>query len=218
MSGFPTVPSRDAVGQKWDMGSVVIRQPKEEVSDAQLNLLAWQTTGLGVGVACLVWILINGTTGALISSGECFNPNGNTALKPVSVTAWQGSTAYAIGTVIANSGNLYKATAQGTSASSGGPTGTGGSITDGSVTWAFQSTGGYCQRLSTGVYQVVYQALYNDETGTLVPFALTVAGAEHQTTDDYRTAKSVSGSNVVEVHVRNSSGTPVDANVLIWAR
>lgn len=52
--------------------------------------------------------------------------------------AWVASTAYPIGYQVVNGGNVYRATAAGTSAASGGPTGTGGSITDGTVTWAYQ--------------------------------------------------------------------------------
>ncbi|WWT39549.1 hypothetical protein [Microcystis phage Mae-JY02] len=55
--------------------------------------------------------------------------------------AWQASRAYAIGDQVTNGGNLYRATAAGTSASSGGPTGTGASITDGGVTWTFVQVG-----------------------------------------------------------------------------
>lgn len=55
--------------------------------------------------------------------------------------AWQGSRAYAVGDQVHNGGNLYRATAAGTSASSGGPSGTGASIVDGGVTWTFVQVG-----------------------------------------------------------------------------
>lgn len=51
--------------------------------------------------------------------------------------AWIASTAYAVGDNVVNAGNQYRCTVAGTSASSGGPTGTGGSITDGGVTWTY---------------------------------------------------------------------------------
>lgn len=54
-------------------------------------------------------------------------------------TAWVGSTAYAIGDTVSNGGLNYKATTAGTSAASGGPTGSGSNITDGTVVWAYQS-------------------------------------------------------------------------------
>lgn len=58
--------------------------------------------------------------------------------------AWQASRPYAVGDQVTNGGNLYRATAAGTSASSGGPTGTGASITDGGVTWTFVQVGADC--------------------------------------------------------------------------
>jgi hypothetical protein len=55
----------------------------------------------------------------------------------VSWTAWVGSTSYSVGNVVSKSGKAYQCTTAGTSASSGGPTGTGSSITDGTVTWRY---------------------------------------------------------------------------------
>lgn len=55
-------------------------------------------------------------------------------------TAWTASTAYTIDRIVNNGSKSYKVTIAGTSASTGGPTGTGTGITDGSVTWAYQGT------------------------------------------------------------------------------
>jgi hypothetical protein len=57
-------------------------------------------------------------------------------------SVWAASTAYVAGDVRRNSGNIYRCTLGGTSATSGGPTGTGSGIVDGTVTWEFVSTGG----------------------------------------------------------------------------
>jgi hypothetical protein len=54
---------------------------------------------------------------------------------------WAASKAYIVNQQVSNGGNVYRATAAGTSAGSGGPSGTGGSITDGGVTWAFVQVG-----------------------------------------------------------------------------
>lgn len=51
--------------------------------------------------------------------------------------AWQGSKGYAVGDQVQNGGSVYRATVAGTSAASGGPSGTGGSITDSGVTWTY---------------------------------------------------------------------------------
>ena len=64
-------------------------------------------------------------------------------------TAWAGSTAYTSGQARTNSGNIYICVSGGTSASSGGPAGTGGAISDGSVTWAYHGP-------SSAPFQVVH--------------------------------------------------------------
>lgn len=51
---------------------------------------------------------------------------------------WTASTAYSLNAYANLGGNSYKVTTAGTSASSGGPTGTGSAITDGTVVWAYQ--------------------------------------------------------------------------------
>lgn len=50
---------------------------------------------------------------------------------------WVKSTAYTAGTQVVNGTNLYTCASPGTSAASGGPTGAGIGITDGSVTWNY---------------------------------------------------------------------------------
>jgi hypothetical protein len=53
---------------------------------------------------------------------------------------WVISTAYVVNEQVANGGNCYRCTTAGTSAGSGGPTGTGGSISDGTCVWAYVGT------------------------------------------------------------------------------
>jgi hypothetical protein len=52
-------------------------------------------------------------------------------------TAWVGSTVYSAGAAVLNGQNVYYCVTGGTSASSGGPTGTSATITDGTVTWSY---------------------------------------------------------------------------------
>lgn len=52
-------------------------------------------------------------------------------------TAWASSTAYTLGTRRYNGSNVYAVATAGTSAASGGPTGTGSGITDGTVVWNY---------------------------------------------------------------------------------
>jgi len=62
---------------------------------------------------------------------------------PVVTATWAASTAYGVGDKRLNGGNAYYCTVAGTSASSGGPTGTGSAITDGTVTWKYITNGLY---------------------------------------------------------------------------
>jgi len=82
-------------------------------------------------------ILIKGvtTTGQYTESGVTYTPD------VVTESAWQASTAYVIGDSVTNdSGKVYVCDTAGTSAGSGGPTGTGSNITDGTARWDFSVT------------------------------------------------------------------------------
>ena len=56
--------------------------------------------------------------------------------------AWQASTAYLVRETVTNLGLIYECVTAGTSASSGGPTGTNSEITDGTLTWCFRRVDG----------------------------------------------------------------------------
>lgn len=74
-----------------------------------------------------------------ISHFRIYDSGGSTChLQGLAVGPWKASTVYASGDHVTNdSGKVYKCTTGGTSAGSGGPTGTGGSIADNTVTWAY---------------------------------------------------------------------------------
>jgi len=55
---------------------------------------------------------------------------------------WTASTEYALRDTVSNAGNIYECTVAGQSASSGGPTGTGDAITDGTATWVWRRVDG----------------------------------------------------------------------------
>jgi hypothetical protein len=65
---------------------------------------------------------------------------------------WLASTAFAVGDRVSNGANTYVATTAGTSAASGGPTGTGTGIADGSVVWAFE---GINEAVFAGASQII---------------------------------------------------------------
>lgn len=57
------------------------------------------------------------------------------------LTSWAPLTAYSVGDQRTNGGSVYQVSVAGTSAASGGPSGTGDAIVDGTVTWRFAGTG-----------------------------------------------------------------------------
>jgi hypothetical protein len=65
---------------------------------------------------------------------------------------WLASTAFSVGDRVSNGANTYVATTAGTSAASGGPTGTGTGIADGSVVWAFE---GINEAVLAGASQII---------------------------------------------------------------
>jgi TP901-1 family phage major tail protein len=57
--------------------------------------------------------------------------------RKITATAWAATTAYLAGAYVTNGLNTYRCKTAGTSAGSGGPTGTTAGITDGTVVWDF---------------------------------------------------------------------------------
>ena len=54
---------------------------------------------------------------------------------------WQASTPVIVGQYVTNGGDSYICTTAGTTASSGGPTGTGSGIDDGTAVWSYSAAG-----------------------------------------------------------------------------
>lgn len=66
-----------------------------------------------------------------------FDSNGTNSQTPIA-PAWAGATAYSVGAEVTNDGGKpYVCITAGTSAGTGGPTGTGADITDGTVHWRY---------------------------------------------------------------------------------
>lgn len=63
-------------------------------------------------------------------------------LTATAAPAWAGSALYALGDFVTNGDTQYKCTTAGLSAVSGGPTGTGSGITDGTAVWEYCSVAG----------------------------------------------------------------------------
>jgi hypothetical protein len=83
---------------------------------------------------------------------------------------WAGSTAYSIGHRVINSGNIYVCVTNGTSNSSGGPTGTGTNISDGTAAWDYVDN-------SVGVMELNNDLLASGQVFTVNSFTLTEANS-----------------------------------------
>ena len=71
------------------------------------------------------------------SASDCYDPVQNPGGNRLEAMPWTAGTAIVVGQSRANNNNVYFCTTAGTTASSGGPSGTGTSITDGSVVWTY---------------------------------------------------------------------------------
>lgn len=107
VSLFPTSPAQNLTAYRVKINDVTVPYTSDAVAT-----LAEITAGLEAGINAL-------------SSA---------------VVAWAALTAYSLNDVRSNGGNVYLVKVAGTSAASGGPSGTGSSIVDGTVTWEFLYT------------------------------------------------------------------------------
>ena len=76
-------------------------------------------------------VIINGVGDSITAQAQ-YQPTG-----ALNAPAWQASTTYAVGNQVGNGGAIYRCITAGTSAASGGPSGIGSSISDGTVTWTY---------------------------------------------------------------------------------
>lgn len=84
----------------------------------------------------------------------------NYSVETGKLTTWANGTSYPVGAIVNNmtSGNLYRATTGGTSASTGtGPSGTGSAIQDGSVVWKWEAFGQVDAKIAV-VFETVKRA------------------------------------------------------------
>jgi hypothetical protein len=73
--------------------------------------------------------------------GFATSADGSSATSVSNITCWAKNTAYSPNIYASNNGNWYRCTVAGTSANAGtGPSGTGSSIVDNTVTWTFVAT------------------------------------------------------------------------------
>jgi len=103
-------------------------------------------------------------------------------------SAWTASTAYALNDEVKNGSNqIYKCISAGTSAGSGGPTGTSSSITDGGVTWQYIKTSNSLSYLSAANREN-YHVLTVQDTSIISNNQKTVSKLANNTFNGYRQA------------------------------
>jgi uncharacterized phage protein gp47/JayE len=91
------------------------------------------------------------------------------------LTAWASGTAYAAGALRSNGGKIYLCTVAGTSAGSGGPTGTGTAIVDNTATWRYIADG--TAAVLAAVTASLAGADSNRDLGVALSFESPIAGA-----------------------------------------
>jgi len=121
----------------WTIADVALEDgPYLDDNITTTTLTPSAVSGTGITIAASATTGINGGSGFLSTDVGRIIRIGHQA------TAWAASTAFAIGNVRRNSGNVYECTKAGTSAGSGGPSGEGENIIDNGVTWKFLDDGG----------------------------------------------------------------------------
>lgn len=84
-------------------------------------------------------VVLTGSRAVTASTGVLFETTEDVTI--TLVASWVGSTAYVVGDRVTNSGDVYQCVVAGTSAVSGGPSGEGTGIVDGTAQWDFLGDG-----------------------------------------------------------------------------
>ena len=142
---------------------------------------------------------------------DIWNINGTACTVDYDHTSWQASKAYAVGDIITNdSGKVYTCDTAGTSAGSGGPTGTGANITDGGARWDYTSAGSVAKAYLTGV-RSNYDILTVQDTSIICNNLHTVAKQADPTFNALRQATVVlSGSPLSNTYSININGNVIN--------
>ena len=141
----------DQISQDWDvLEEVYLSSYPDSASDASLDGVGSITgaTRLPATASTVTLLLMGDDATALPAGRQARVPSGGTfettAAATISLaTAWAPSTPYSVGDIARNDSpdNVYVCAIAGTSAGSGGPTGEGTAIVDGTVTWRFAGDG-----------------------------------------------------------------------------
>lgn len=140
----------ERISEVWEVTEAVNSSLDPDAAEgAQLAGLAAITGTLPeLPASSTVTLTLTGSVGTVVASGSRarvvvtgieFATTASATL--LAVTAWAGSATLAAGARRAADGKIYQVTTAGTTAGSGGPTGTGTAIADGSVVWRFLGEG-----------------------------------------------------------------------------
>jgi flagellar hook-associated protein 3 FlgL len=107
--------------------------------------IATQLGGMGREIKNKVASLNGSNVATVLADTKSLAQSNGATVTPFSdflrTTTWAGTTPYAVGDLIVNNGNIYRATTAGNSAVAGGPTGQVNGISDGTVTWDWVEEG-----------------------------------------------------------------------------
>lgn len=134
--------------------------------DAMWNAIV---SASGLPAAQVIWSFQNSDEPALSYISMKLTPISTIGLdwlKKTPVPIWLGSTLYAVGfTVLNDNGKRYVCITAGTSAATGGPTGSGANITDGNVHWSFAAVSQELSVKVQGVREAVFEiTCFTDST------------------------------------------------------
>jgi len=192
----------DQLSQGWDvLNDVYDSQYPDSAADASLDAVS-SITGVTrlAATSSTVTLIVTGDNATVLSLGrQARVPSGGIYATDAGVTintatTWAATTAYSVGDLRANDSplNIYECVTAGTSAGSGGPTGTGAAIIDGTVTWRYIGLGeGYNTVAATAT-----------ETGEIVALA-------YQVTE---IVTAVSGWKGVNNLADGSTGTEIETD------
>ena len=134
----------------WELSQAVAASQDPDAATASLldALCALTGTLRDAATKSTVTLTLTGTLSTVVpigsraenGIGDEFETTASATIS-ISVTAWAATTAYTVGNVRKNAGNVYECITAGTSAGSGGPTTTASDITDGTVHWRYLGAG-----------------------------------------------------------------------------
>lgn len=177
----PMLFTRNVVAYSGDRASTILNRPftlsqsiagiSNDLQGFGINLVSTDYAGFSTAVGARTFFInsnINANSAMQQLVGlSVHNQQSGQPLTPTDI-AWLPSHAYTVGQQVVNGVNLYTATVAGTSAGSGGPTGTGAAIVDGGVTWGYNNNAANMQgMIATDILQTSTKNLGGTANGAV---------------------------------------------------